>query len=162
MRATIAILIAAAALALVPAGGSASAPRHPWATVNLCDTDEHPDEIGIRGDMPGLARRSRMYMRFRVQYRTLSGSWRVVPGTAADSGWTRVAAGRRGHHDAGWTFDFLPPRAGGAHVLRGLVTYQWRRGHKVVRRDRRVTEAGHPGTAGSDPTDFSADSCEIA
>jgi hypothetical protein len=100
-----------------------------------------------------------MFMRFRVQYQDGAG-WRTVE--QADSGWSRVARGRRGAYDAGWTFGFDPPAAGGALVLRGLVSFQWRRARRVVRRDRRLTASGHPATAGADPADFSAATCPIA
>jgi hypothetical protein len=156
------LLAAAVAAAALPAAAE-TAPRkaEPWATINVCDTQAHPNQLGIRGAMPGLARRTRMYMRFRVQYETLEGEWRMV-GTGADSRWHKVANGRRGEHDAGWTFEFKPPATGGAHVLRGVVSFQWRRDGRVVERDRRITEEGHPGTAGADPEDFSAETCAIA
>ena len=74
----------------------------------------------------------------------------------------RVATGRRGEHDAGWSFEFKPPASGGAHVLRGVVSFEWRRGKRVVQRSRAFTEEEHPGTAGAEPADFSAATCEIA
>jgi len=161
MRCVLSLLLAVALAAAVPAAArSAGAPApEPWATVNVCDTTAHPDQIGIRGNMPGVARRTKMLVRFRVQFQD-GAEWRTV--TAADSGWRKVGKGRRGQHDAGWTFSFDPPAAGGALVLRGLVSYQWRRGERVVRRERRFTEAGHPGTSGADPADFSAATCAIA
>jgi hypothetical protein len=153
----------AALLLAVPvaqgAGGNAS--PEPWATVNVCDTFDHPNEIGIRGSMPGLSRRSRMYMRFRVQFRDANGEWRTVR-EGADSGWRRIDSGRGGEHDAGYSFTFRPPAVGGAHILRGLVNFQWRRSGDVVKRDRRTTEGGHPGTAGADPPDLSERTCAIA
>ena len=152
------LLMAPAASAQTERGDS---PPEPWATVNVCDTLAHPNRIGIRGSMPGLARRTRMYMRFRVQFRTLAGEWKTIK-QGADSRWLRIATGRRGEHDAGYSFDFKPPVEGGAHVLRGIVSFQWRRSSHVVQRDRRYTEDGHPGTAGADPPDFSAEICEIA
>jgi len=164
-RALIIPLTAAALAAAPPADGESAGKRavpEPWATVNVCDTLERPNQIGIRGSMPGLARRTRMFMRFRVQYKTLEGEWRTVTSDVADSGWRSVAAGRRGEHDAGWTFEFKPPATGGAHILRGLVSFQWRRLGRVVMRDRSVTEDGHPGTTGADPPDFSAATCAIA
>jgi hypothetical protein len=155
----------AALVIAVPAAGQAArrgdAPAEAWSTVNVCDTSLHPNRIGIRGSMPGLARKTRMYMRFRVQFLTLAGEWKTVT-SGADSRWLRIATGRRGEYDAGYSFDFKPPATGGAHVLRGVVAFQWRREGRVVQRDRRFTEAGHPGTAGADPPDFSADICEIA
>jgi hypothetical protein len=164
MRSLATTLLAAALLAAPAAAGqspSASAPAEAWATVNVCDTQSRPNQIGIRGSMPGLARRTRMLMRFRVQYETLEGEWKTVE-SGADSRWRRVASGRGGEHDAGWTFEFKPPATGGAHILRGVVSFQWRRAGRVVERERRVTEAGHPGTAGADPAGFSAETCAIA
>ncbi len=163
MRSTLIILLAAGALSALPAAGESARRSAPeaWATVNQCDTEAHPNEIGIRGSMEGLARRTRMFMRFRVQFRDTEGSWRTVK-LGADSGWIMVATGRRGAHDAGYTFEFKPPVSGGAHVLRGAVSFQWRRGSRVVERARRFTEAGHPGTAGAEPPDFSAQTCAIA
>jgi hypothetical protein len=163
MRSAFPIVFLAAALAAPPAAGDSplrDAPE-PWATVNVCDTEAHQNEIGIRGSMPGLARRTRMFMRFRVQYRDAEGRWRTVR-SGADSGWQKIASGRRGEHDAGWTFEFEPRPSGGAWELRGAVSYQWRRAGRVVLRDRRLTEEGHPGTAGAEPPDFSDDTCAIA
>ena len=98
-------------------------------------------------------------MRFRVQYQD-GTEWRTIE--LADSDWSKVGKGWRGDYDAGWTFGFDPPAAGRALVLRGVVSFQWRRGRRVVRRERRLTEAGHTATAGADPADFSAATCAIA
>jgi hypothetical protein len=160
------IALAVLSLAVLAAAApTADAARRPvvWATVNVCDTLQHPNAMGIRGYMTGLSRYSRMYMRFRVQFQSRNGHWRTLKsGPLSDSGWQRVAAGRRGEHDAGWSFEFKPPATGGAHVLRGVVQFQWRRGKSVLRRTRAFTEPGHAGTAGADPPDFSAEACEIA
>jgi hypothetical protein len=43
-----------------------------------------------------------------------------------------------------------------------MVSFEWRRGKRVVQHTRAFTEAGHPGTAGAEPPDFSAATCEIA
>lgn len=163
MRIAVALSSFAALLPAAPAAAHAPARTGPesWASVNVCDTTENPNRMGIRGAMPGLERPSSMYMRFRVQYRDAKGRWRLIR-RGADSGWQRVAAGRGGEHDAGWTFEFRPPAAGGAHVLRGVVRFEWRRGRRVVGAARAITEGGHPGTAGADPEDFSAPTCEIA
>lgn len=145
------------------AGARTRTPPPHWATVNVCDTLEHPNEMGIRGSMNGMTRRTAMYMRFRVQYRRENGRWRRLnSGPLTDSGWIRVAAGRKGSHDSGWSFRFQPPESGGAHVLRGLVQFQWRRGTKVLVRERATTASDHESTLGADPDDFSAAMCEIA
>ena len=162
MRSALAIIAVIAATAPAAAEARRTAPAV-WATVNVCDTLTRPNEMGIRGSMPGLPRSSRMYMRFRVQYLDGAGAWRTLrSGRLSDSRWQRVATGRRGEHDSGWSFEFRPPESGGAHVLRGLVSFEWRRGGRVVQRTRAFTEAGHPGTAGAEPEAFSAAMCEIA
>lgn len=161
-RATI-ILALTVALSAVPAAGASKRAPDVWATVNACDTKLRPNQIGIRGGMPGLARYTRMYMRFRVQFQNTEGEWKTVKSSRlTDSGWVRVAAGRRGEHDAGWSFEFKPPASGGAHVLRGVVSFEWRKGRRVIQRAKAFTEAGHPGTVGAEPADFSADTCAIA
>lgn len=157
------IILALIAALLLP--GQAAAKRAPdvWATVNACDTKLRPNQIGIRGGMAGLARHTRMYMRFRVQFQNSDGAWRTVKSSRlTDSGWVRVAVGRHGEHDAGWSFEFKPPPSGGAHLLRGVVTFQWRKGRRVVERSKAFTESGHPGTVGAEPADYSAATCAIA
>ena len=128
-----------------------------WATVNVCDTTEHPDEIGIRASMPGgKTKKGRLRMRFRVQYRDVtSGRWRAVRG--ADSGWQPIGRGRKAR-ESGWSFEVA---GDGTRILRGVVTYRWTRGRRIQRRARRVTEVGHRSTAGADPPQFSAATCRI-
>ena len=149
MRRSLLISLLLLALGAVPADGAA---RELWATVNVCDTAAHPDEIGIRAALPA-ARRPRAGVRFRVQYReAASGRWRWVQ--AADSGWRRARRAR----ESGWSFEVAGE---GTRILRGVVNYHWKRNGVVVRRARRVTELGHRSTAGADPADFSAATCRI-
>jgi len=70
------LLIAVLALAAAAPAAGARTPAEPpetWATVNVCDTFQHPNEMGIRGSMRGMARKTAMYMRFRVQFRRGTG-----------------------------------------------------------------------------------------
>jgi hypothetical protein len=159
--------IASTTLALIW-GGALLAPAHgaaalagPWATVNVCDTTGHPDGIGIRAAMPGNGVASdRMLVRLRVQYRGRGGRWRAA-GEQADSGWLDLGSGRARMREVGRTFTIRPPAGGGAYVLRGVATFEWRRGDTVLRRARRLTRAGHPRTAGADPPGYSAATCTI-
>jgi hypothetical protein len=156
--ASIPLALLATAAAVVP--GSASAAAEPWATVNVCDTEGHPDGLGIRVSMPGSGDAGeRMFVRLRVQYRGRSGNWRAA-GPQADSGWLDLGSGRARAREAGRTFTIRAPAAG-AFVLRGVAVFQWRRGDAVVRRERKLTRAGHPGTAGADPAGYSAATCTI-
>jgi hypothetical protein len=166
-RSGIAALAAVASVILLalPAPGSAAPARGqpaPWATVNVCDTVGHPDGIGIRGSIPGTGdRRDELFMRLQVQFRRGDGTWARV-GRGADSGFLDLGHGDVRARQAGRTFTFMPPPAGRpAFVLRGLVTFDWRRDGKVVRRVRRLTAGGHPNTPGADPAGFSAAACSI-
>jgi len=127
-----------------------------WATVNVCDTAAHPDEIGIRASMPGGKRGTKLFMRFRVQYRDLStGRWRAV--RDADSGWRKAGKGRP-TREAGYSFEVAGE---GTRILRGVVSYRWKRGGHAVRNAKRITAGGHRSTIGADPADFSAATCRI-
>jgi hypothetical protein len=149
MKRSLLICLLALAAGAVPA--HAADPRL-WATVNVCDTEQHPNEIGIRAALP--ARHARASLRFRVQYHDLAADrWRWV--RDADSGWRK--AGRvRG---SGWSFEVT---GDGTPILRGVVAYRWTRRGKVVGRAHRVTETGHKSTAGADPAGFSAATCRIS
>ena len=160
MRRTILLVLLAALVAAAPAEARQAAA--PWATVNVCDTAAHPNQIGIRGSMPGLKRKTRMTMRFRVQYLD-DGRWRLRHAGAPTRGissWrprARAASTTRAGRSSS-----CRPKSGGAYQLRGVVNFTWKRKGQRVRRERQVTTAGHPGTAGADPADFSAATCAIA
>ena len=127
-----------------------------WATVNVCDTAKHPNEIGVRASMPGFPRGTVRRMRFRVQYAD-GDRWRYV--TDADSGWRSLSRARGRPVEAGWSFDFPPPDA--PVTFRGVVRYRWLKAGRVVGRAMRITEAGHRSTVGADPADYSAATCSM-
>jgi hypothetical protein len=156
------ITLFAAGLLAPAAGGQEVARSKPWATVNVCDTAAHPNTIGIRASMPGTGSRAeRMFMRFQVQYyRARDDTWHPV-GRAADSGFVLLGSGRARARQAGRNFVLEQPPRGRSHVVRGFVTFEWRRGAEVEQRTVRITRAGRPKTVGADPPDFSAATCEI-
>jgi hypothetical protein len=167
-RATLGAIVALL-VALAPATAAArSAPsiyqnKRLWATVNVCDTVGHPDSIGIRGSMPGSGDRAEsMFMRFQVQYYTAQdGLWHNL-GEGADSGFVAVGSGKFKTRQSGRTFTITPPRPGAApYLIRGVVTFEWRKAGEVTRRARKRTAGGHPDTKGSDPAGFSAPTCTI-
>lgn len=169
-RLSAAVLAAAAlgAAALLLAGSAGAQRDVPieaspklWATVNVCDTAEHPDVIGIRASMPGTGRRHGLWMRFEVQYRSpADGQWhRIAAG--ADSGWRRVGTSITRRIESGWNFTFLAPDSG-EHVLRGVVSFRWTRAGRTVRRLREITVGGHRSTRGADPPGYSAATCRIS
>jgi hypothetical protein len=133
-----------------------------WATVNVCDTAAHPDTIGVRGSMPGNGvRAQQMYMRFQLQYFAADDQkWHNI-GTTGDSGFISVGSAKYRQRQSGRNFTVQPPRKG-AFRLRGAVTFEWREGTEVVRRQRKRTTAGRGNTAGADPKGFSAATCDVA
>ena len=163
------MMLAAMLAALAVAAAPATAGKRRdllWATVNVCDTRKHPNEMGVRARMPGNGTRQRMYMRFTAQYRDSDGRWRPVRN--ADSRWQRVGSAILRYREAGFYFPFSTPSPGTSYLTRGVVRFQWRkkrrnrRGWRVVKRRREVTEAGHRGTRDSDPRGYSAARCRIA
>ena len=120
--------------------------------------------MGVRARMPGNGKRQRMYMRFRTQFfSSRTSRWEAVSGDAGRSRWIYVGSARRAYAEGGWTFEFDPPGGGAAFRLRGVVDLRWmdRRGRRVIRRSKVVTEAGHPDTRGADPSSYSSELCEI-
>ena len=88
--------------------------------------------------MPGGKPKTRLQMRFRVQYRDLTdGRWRAV--RDADSGWRRIGRGRK-VRESGWSFEVAGEGSGSCAAS---CTYRWMRAGRATRRARRVTEGGH-------------------
>jgi hypothetical protein len=165
------IAVAAALIAALSPAAEAVVKRKPpslfdspllWATVNVCDTKASPDTIGIRGSIPGSGvRGERMFMRFRVQYFSQSEKrWHNIT-QGADSGWIAVGSARYKARQAGWSFRFAAPTDGSTELLRGAVTFEWRKGPVVVRHVRKRTTSGHASAVGADPAGYSAAVCEI-
>ena len=157
-------LLTALLVALVPASAPAQSlerSKHLWATVNICDTEQSPDTLGIRASMPGSGkRRERMFMRFKAQYFSeVDNRWHNFLAEGLESEWVRVGPARVRARQAGWSFPFrLEP--GQRWELRGVVEFQWRRGGEVVRRFARRTRSGHR-TAVAEPKGYSAATCVL-
>ena len=106
--------------------------------------------------MPGAPKGTRMAMRFRVQFKTADG-WQDVKG--ASSGWQPAGIARGLPAENGWSFAFARPAS--SVTLRGMVEFRWRRGGTLLRTAELPTEAGHRSSAGADPADYSAATCEL-
>lgn len=174
-RATVraAACLGAVALLVVPAGAAepkSSAKKQRsiysskllWATVNVCDTVDHPNAVGFRASMAGSGiKQERMYVRFQVQYfRSSDKKWHNI-GPSGDSGFISVGSAKYKARQTGRTFKLSAPKQGQVYIVRGAVTFEWRRDGEVVRRARKRTRSKHPNTRGSDPPGFSAATCEI-
>jgi hypothetical protein len=163
------LLAVMAVLAAPSHAGAAPAPQDLWATVNICDTTAHPNQMGIRASMPGDGKRARMWMRFHAQfYKAATRQWFDVKGIGV-SPWQYVGRGRVQSQQAGYTFSFAAPTAGKAFVLRGVVDFQWRikrrtrsgRVRTVVLRTLHANTKGQHPSNGADPPGYSSGTCEI-
>jgi hypothetical protein len=168
----IACLLALVVLLPAPATSGASTPararasahslvqsRQLWATIDMCNPSDQPRYVGVRGSMPGDGRAAdSMYMRFRLQYvNATTGQWTdfargPTPAFVA-VGSARIA------RQLGRSFQVRPQQA---LTLRGVVSFQWRQGSRVLASVSRVTTAGRESLKGSDPAGFSAATCRIA
>lgn len=137
--------------------------RELWATVDVCNPKDQPNTIGIRGSMPTDGHRGdTMFMRFQVQYVDAKSRKWVYVAKGADSGFQAVSAPANAASTAsqsGRNFQLVP--TSGPFRLRGVVSFQWRRGKHVVHDTSRTTTAGHKSLVGADPAGFSAATCKI-
>jgi hypothetical protein len=143
---------------VTPAGAAKKNPAR-WATVNICDTANNPNTIGIRASMPRGRHGQSMFMRFRVQYLpTQDNKWHQVT-QGGDSGFVQIPKPSGKAREKGWSFQISPNSS--AIRLRGVVTMQWRSDGEVVRQRRELTHSGHRGAAAADPPGYSAATCTI-
>jgi hypothetical protein len=154
-------------LLLAPAPASARPVKHLWATVNRCDTPGSPNTIGVRASMPGTKYRSRLYMRFRVQF--WSATRQSFVDTDSASRWLRVGEGRAAATQSGFNFRFDDPPEGEQFVLRGVVQYRYtarrkRKGRRrwvVVKQYERLTRSGQRGVQAAEPVGSSFAMCVV-
>jgi hypothetical protein len=155
------LLLAALLVLLAPTAAAEAKPaRDLWATVNVCDTQKSPDQMGVRARMPGDGTRRRMYMRFTAQFRS-GKKWKRVNGRGR-SNWLLAGTALFRNQELGYTFSFDSPKPGTSYLMRGLVQFEWRAkgSGTVVRRTHRYTTKGH-ATAPAQPKGYSRATCKI-
>jgi hypothetical protein len=134
--------------------------RELWATIDVCTPPDQRDYVGIRGSMPGDKQsHDKMYMSFHLQYMSADKKWVDLASAKAPA---YIYVGQGGSvRQGGRSFQLVPRSGQPASTLRGVVSYQWRRGKTVLQSTTRPTTAGHKSLAGADPGGFSAASCLI-
>ena len=133
--------------------------RELWATIDVCNPADQPDYVGIRGSMPADRHRGdKMYMSFRLQYMdTATKKWVDLASPKAPV-YTYVGPSST-VRQGGRSFQLVPRTGKPGVTMRGVVSYQWRRGSKVLQSTTRPTTAGHKSLAGADPAGYSAAEC---
>jgi hypothetical protein len=132
-----------------------------WATIDVCDPSDQPDTVGVRGSMPGDDHsKDQMYMSFRLQYMNATTKQWVDLSTTAPS-FVSVGAAKTARQ-GGSSFELKPVTGSPGFTMRGVVSFQWRRGSTVEYTVSRPTTAGHQSLTGADPAGFTAATCKIA
>jgi hypothetical protein len=135
--------------------------RELWATIDVCNPPDQRNYVGIRGSMPADKHaHDKMYMSFRLQYMEATSKHWVDLASAKSPVYVYVGPGSS-VRQGGRSFQLVPRNGKPPSTLRGVVTFQWRRGKTVLQAASRPTSAGHKSLAGADPAGFSAASCLI-
>jgi hypothetical protein len=112
-----------------------------WATVNICDTADSPNAVGVRTSVPGNGTNERIFARYTAQW--WSGEkqkWLTVAGSGVTD-WVYLGDADMSSRQAGWTFRFVQPPAGTTYVMRGVVELQWRGLVQSARKARKARRA---------------------
>jgi hypothetical protein len=126
-----------------------------WATVNICNSRSHPDQLGIRGQMPSLGFPAWLSMRIQLNYYSNSQKKFVVdPGSTK---LIRLGRSRAGLLQGGWVYAFNPH----AGLLDATVNFYWRRSGKLLGSTTETTTGGHRGADFGSPAHFTAAQCRI-
>jgi hypothetical protein len=139
-----------------------------WSTVNICDTQDSPNGLGVRASVPGNGSEERVFARFTAQWwSAASHEWLTVAG-AGTTDWVYVGTSEYTSQQGGWTYRFSEPPTGRTFVLRGVTELAWRAEDDardgrwdVVRRRTLLTETGMDGVRGGDPVGTSKAMCLI-
>jgi hypothetical protein len=108
-----------------------------WATVNVCDTKNSPNALGIRTSVPGNGSRQHIFARYTAQWWSEADQqWLTVGGSGITS-WVLVGSADMASRQAGWTFSFVQPPEGTTYVMRGVVELEWRDTAAAAKRLRR-------------------------
>jgi len=109
-----------------------------WATVNICDTKDSPNALGIRTSVPGNGTQQRIFARYTAQWWSEADqAWLTVEGSGVTP-WVLVGSADMASRQAGWTFTFVQPEQGTTYVMRGVVELEWRDTAAAAKRVRRI------------------------
>jgi hypothetical protein len=129
--------------------------RSLWATVNICDTPNHPDTVGVRGQMPSLGFPADLSIDIQLDYWSFSANkFMLDPGVSKS---VSLGSASSSIVQGGANFRFKPPV-----VLSGTVTFEWKRGGKVIGRATRLTGHGYKHVDGGDPRGYSTATCRMS
>ena len=126
-----------------------------WATINICDTRNQPNVLGVRGQMPSLGFPAWLSMEIHLAYYdTTHKRWVTDPGTQKT---IRLGRSAHGLQQGGATYTF----PGATPKLQASVRFVWRRSGQLLGTTQQLTTAGHPQADFGSPPHYSAATCTI-
>jgi hypothetical protein len=128
-----------------------------WATINICDSRRHPNELGVRGQMPALGFSASLSMVVQVDsYSATTKRFVPIPSPQATAKLPIGTVSSLVEQD-GQVFPFKPHSG----LLNATITFTWTRAGKVLGQTKRRTTAGHKSADFGSPPHFSAAQCKI-
>lgn len=126
-----------------------------WATINICDTRDQPNVLGVRGQMPSLGFPAWLSMEIHLAYYDKTQKrWVTDPGTQKT---IRLGRSAHGLQQGGATYTF----PGATPQLQASVRFVWRRSGNLLGTTQQLTAAGHPQADFGSPPRYSAATCTI-
>jgi hypothetical protein len=129
-----------------------------WATINICNTAQFPNYIGVRGQMPALGFTATISMDVGVEYYSIASKKFEQVGSVQH---VNLGRSTKGVHQGGVRFPFQAPAAGETYQLRGFITFNWWYRGKLIGSAVHRTKHGQKNVDYSDPPGYSAGICLI-
>jgi hypothetical protein len=130
-----------------------------WATINICNSRTHRDEIGVRGQMPSLGFSSTMSMTITLNAWSASEKKFVAINSPNAVDTVKLGSHSRGLEQGGTIFPFQKGEKG---LWNATIVFTWTRQGKVVGTTQRRTTAGHHTADFGSPPRYSAKQCSIS
>lgn len=130
-----------------------------WATINICNSRTHRDEIGVRGQMPSLGFSSTMSMTITLDAWSASEKKFVAINSPNAVDTVQLGSHTRGLEQGGTIFPFQKGETG---LWNATIVFTWARQGKVVGTTQRRTTAGHHAADFGSPPRYSAKQCSIS
>lgn len=167
-----AITAAAVAPAAAPAAAKPPTPRQIaravaaaekspglWATINICNSRTHRNQVGVRGQMPSLGFSADMSMRITLNAWSSSQKKFIAIQSPNAVDTVKLGTHSRGLEQAGTIYPFQQGETG---LWNATIVFTWKRHGKVVGTTHRRTTAGHHAADFGSPPRYSAKQCRIS
>jgi len=130
-----------------------------WATINICNSRTHRDDIGVRGQMPSLGFSSTMSM--TITLNAWSSTDKRFEPIDSNNAVAKVKLGSfsRGLEQGGTVYPFQKGETGRWNAT---IVFTWMRQGKMIGQTHRRTTAGHHTADYGSPPRYSAKQCSIS